>query len=438
MPEAGGSRSGSAGRPVVPPDEAALSAAFDAPEAPVAPPSSTLPSAVPQVDPRAEAQAALREQLHLAEKAIDAGQLDEADKAFGALASKIPQAAPEDRQSFHQLSVQLAAARKEAKPAREAAQAWLLSCGPLKPDGCRNKALAALERSSELTPKSPAVRERAKRLRSADQCLKTAEAGARSKAPPPPCLDEAAAAYRKMNDQLMIARVYLAKGLGLSSEPKKTAQAISLIEKAERTCRDPRCVSVRHKALASLRSMHLAANDLEKAARAALSESRLGAEELPPADRLYSWSEEADRVCARYDASAGAGSCRKLEKSLFGDYAFRDFSKQMAGEGLPSQTVKAVNEHYGVLLQECLGLEAERLVPPNSVTYSVRWMVTREGRVDQLVVGQKDQPEGSLATCLRRQFALWRYPRYEGEDQHVEQSFTVSARERRTYGSFRP
>jgi hypothetical protein len=28
--------------------------------------------------------------------------------------------------------------------------------------------------------------------------------------------------------------------------------------------------------------------------------------------------------------------------------------------------------------------------------------------------------------CIKRQFAHWRYPRYQGEWQHVEQEFRVS------------
>ena len=44
---------------------------------------------------------------------------------------------------------------------------------------------------------------------------------------------------------------------------------------------------------------------------------------------------------------------------------------------------------------------------------------------------KKDRQEGRLGQCLRDRFAVWRYPKYAGELQHVEQSFTISARSQR-------
>jgi hypothetical protein len=89
-----------------------------------------------------------------------------------------------------------------------------------------------------------------------------------------------------------------------------------------------------------------------------------------------------------------------------------------------------------VIMQECLAVEAERLVPPASVKYDIFWMVTNDGRVDQMKMGRKDQEDGPLADCIRRQFGIWRYPRYDGEVQHVQQSFTLNARERRTVSGY--
>ena len=92
--------------------------------------------------------------------------------------------------------------------------------------------------------------------------------------------------------------------------------------------------------------------------------------------------------------------------------------------------VRTVNEHYSVSLQECLSAEAARLKPPAYETYQVVWMVGNDGHVDQVHMARKDQDETELAMCLRRVFVVWRYPRYDGEAQHIQQSFTVSAHER--------
>src|SRR5204862_8066904 len=104
------------------------------------------------------------------------------------------------------------------------------------------------------------------------------------------------------------------------------------------------------------------------------------------------------------DAKDGAGACRKLEKSVVGEYTFRDFSAEHAGGGLPPDTVKLVNDHFGPMLQECLAAEAERLVPPAYETYGVQWRVLNDGRLDQMHMARRDQDSSPLAQCLKAQF----------------------------------
>jgi len=70
--------------------------------------------------------------------------------------------------------------------------------------------------------------------------------------------------------------------------------------------------------------------------------------------------------------------------------------------------------------------------PPAAEHYGVRWIVLNDGHVDAVHMDRKDKDQTPLAECLRAQFAVWRYPRYRGEWQHVEQRFLVSARELRT------
>jgi hypothetical protein len=135
---------------------------------------------------------------------------------------------------------------------------------------------------------------------------------------------------------------------------------------------------------------------------------------------------QLEELCAKLDASAGAGSCRKLEKELTGGWTFRDFSKERGGAGLTGEQVKLVNAHYAPLLQECLTEQARRLTPPDAQEFEVRWSVSNDGHVRDAHL-RKDLDELPLAECLRRQFSFWRYPRFEGELQHVQQRFTVTA-----------
>jgi hypothetical protein len=150
---------------------------------------------------------------------------------------------------------------------------------------------------------------------------------------------------------------------------------------------------------------------------------------VPPARRQYLRTPAVDASCAALDQASGKGACRKLEKAVNARYSFQDFSQTALRNGLPQEQMAQVNEHYGVLVEDCLAQEAARLKPPDSVTYRVRWMVLNDGRVDAAHVQPSDS--GPLAACLRQQFGLWRYPMYQGEWQHVEQSFAIRANARR-------
>jgi hypothetical protein len=71
------------------------------------------------------------------------------------------------------------------------------------------------------------------------------------------------------------------------------------------------------------------------------------------------------------------------------------------------------------------------MTPPDAQRFEVRWVVVNDGRVAEPHL-RRDLDEIPFAKCVKAQFAEWRYPRYEGEYQNVEQSFTVTATERRT------
>lgn len=408
-----------------PSNEAELSAAFDPTPPPAPKPTAPAPAAPPPRDEREEARAAFRTVLADVRRLVTA-RSPEAEAAVEQLVARAESLEPSAQQEAHALAFQEAMGRKATSSARRSAEAWLLSCGPDRPDRCRAKALSAL---------ASVARPRAQELRTADRCLRQAEAAGRSGAAVPPCLDEAITTYRRMRDKLMVARGQLARAMAtVRGDAGKLAEGIAQLRRAERACEEERCVDVRQRALKSLSVAHQRQNDLPNAARAALQAMSVGAQRLPEERRLYARTADVDRLCAQLDAREGAGSCRKLERAELGSYTFRDFSQERARGGtLAPERVKQVNEHFAVAMQECLAAEAERLVPPAMVRYQIRWTITPDGRVDQVHLDRRDQDSGPFAQCLRKQFTVWRYPRYDGELQHVEQTFTLSARERRTW-----
>ncbi|MHB8873302.1 MAG: hypothetical protein ACYC8T_06415 [Myxococcaceae bacterium] len=379
-----------------------LAAFAPPPEAPTpaeaVPENNVPPLPEPPEDPSVAARASFAGRFAAAKVNPDAKELP-------ALEKLAELAGPPCAEQVAELAASIASASKDPREEQRAAERWLRSCGPEGADKCRGQALRVLQ--------GPA-KARAAELKGHDECLRKAEASRQK----PSCLDGAMAAYRRMGDALMVARVHLARG---RAEPAELA-------KVERACAEPRCLSVRRQALKASYQLHLRNGEPEEAAKAALSEMQLAASREPVARRRYLRTDEVDRACASLDAKAARGACRKLEKAHLGGYSFRDFSLQQVGEGLPAELIRPVNEQYGVLLEECLAVEATRLVPPASVTYRLRWVVLNDGRVDAVHVSPADQ--GELAKCVRAQFGYWRYPRYQGEWQHVEQSFSIRAQPR--------
>ncbi len=441
-----------------PTDERALAAAFEPEPAPAAEEPADIeapPEPTPETgDSQAETRARFGSDAAAARRLIGSGQLDEAARSLEALESAARSLGPPQHQMVHELSFRLAEAKKDGKAARAALERWLLSCGPDRVNGCRSdkvlydKAIKDIEKgryevarltlntlintydTSEYLAKSKLAesgwaKKGAEQIREADDCLQKAEAPSRARSPSPRCLELAMGIYKRFGDRLQIARVHLARGLTAGSD----AEAAPHFIRAEKACDEPRCLSVRRRALKLLGWNRVRQGDLAGAARSMLADMRLFASTLPPERRAFGRTREVDQVCALLDAREGQGSCRRIERAENGGYTFRDFSQERVGEGLPEDKVRLVNEHFGVLMQDCLQREAARLSPPASARYEVHWMVTNDGRVDQVRMGRKDHDTSPFADCVRKQFAMWRYPRYSGERQHVEQVFTVNARQ---------
>jgi hypothetical protein len=409
-----------------------LAKAFDGPD-PARPKAkeSNVPKPVP-VDDTASVRDAFQQQLNAAKNAV-ASQAEDAAGQLESLERDAQNVGPLELQAVLELAEKNFTQLKDWRGARKASERWLNACGPEHVEACRAKALAAMAKigaQKDKPAEATAAKNFASAIHTADECMQQAEAAARGKSSMPGCLESALATYRGRGDKLMVARGQLCKALEAATDPKKKQHALSLYEHAAGTCEDQRCVNVRRRAL-KLAGWLAMEDDLHRSAKLMLEEMHLSGTTLPEERRHYCRTPEVDKVCAALDAKEGAGACRKLEKQTVGDYTFKDFSTQKSGSGLKPDTVREVNEHFGVILQECLAQQAERLVPPAYETYQVEWMVNNDGHVDQVHMGHRDQDDTPLAQCLRAQFAWWRYPRYEGEAQHVEQSFIVSARERR-------
>jgi hypothetical protein len=234
------------------------------------------------------------------------------------------------------------------------------------------------------------------------------------------------AAARAAHDEVLEAEAALARALVETPVAKK----VTLLEKVEKGCPTaPGCVEVKRRALQALAQLAHEAGDVERAVTLVVKEGQLLASTLEPELRLWARPAELDALCARLDSKA-AGSCRTLEKQVAGTLTYRDFSKDKAGTGLSGDQVRAVNEHYGPLLQDCLSEQARRMVPPDAQRFEVRWVVHNDGHVRDAHL-RRDLDATPLALCVRKQFSSWRYPRFEGEFQNVEQSFTVMATMRR-------
>lgn len=364
-----------------------------------------------------------REALARAQAALSSKQLDDARAAATEACTQADALSADERAKAWALAFKVAHAEGDASRAEDVVLAWRRACGPERLDACRAAAVKALGQVEKLKgAPAKAVKALAKALQDADTCVATAERSGAA----PACLAAAEKTAGKHQDALLAARVLYAKALAEKADAKKAA----LLEKAAARCPAPPCAGVRRKAFSKLAALALAAGDLDAAVKATVRDAEVAASQVAPEARRWARTSELDRICAKYDAAQGAGACRRLEKQFTGGYTFRDFSKDKAtGEGLSAEQVKQVNEHYAPLLQECLAEQARRLLPPDAQRYEVAWTVQNDGRVRTAHL-RKDLDDTPLAKCLRAQFSSWRYPRFSGELQHVEQSFLVTAVER--------
>ncbi len=333
-----------------------------------------------------------------------------------------------DAQKADRSEAELALEEKRYPAALRAANAWLLDCGPDAVDECRSAA-KRMFRTIAAKAKSPAITARLGRIETAERCLWDHEAAARKpQAAVAPCLAGAEATFRQERDHVMVARALLVKGIVASQDEKKREVALATFRRVVDLCKETRCVEVRRRALRRSALMHEEKAELDEAFHDALMEMNEAASRLTDEARLYARTDTVNRLCARIETERGAGACRKQEKAVNGRYTFFDYSKGKPQKALAASLVKEVGAHFAPLIDDCLRAEVVRVQQGESRNFATRWTIGYDGRVKKVKIGAAAASESPFGQCLEAQFAVWRYPRYQGEQQHVEQTFSVEHR----------
>ncbi|MBS1149224.1 MAG: hypothetical protein H6Q89_922 [Myxococcaceae bacterium] len=395
-----------------------LSSAFGPPPAPkVFEPEHNVPAPPLPLDVNAELRAKFERDLAAAQKSFEGGDAAAAREQLALVELSAIMLGGPDRVRVHRLQRAAATKLKDPKGIQEADEKWLTACGPNDVPACRATALEAIAAYD-----GPRV----EKIRAADACLTAAEQ--RPGKPPPACVDAALALYKKAEDSLMVARIELLRALPLASDRKQAKAAKKALARIAALI-DDRSALVRRTALETLSRLELAEGAVDDATRDALLAAEAWASTLPPAQRAWARSPAVDAACAAYEKARGAGACRKLEKKLLGDYLFHDFSQEHLGDGelIGHDKLVAVNEHYGVMIQNCLAAEIRSLEDKAAVTYRVKWLVINNGQVDNFHSESTEHEQSRFVQCLREQFGFWRYPRHDGDPQRIQQSFSVKS-----------
>jgi hypothetical protein len=299
---------------------------------------------------------------------------------------------------------------------------WVAACGPNDPAACRTSALEAMATHD---------RARAAQITAADGCVATAEKSPGK--PGPGCLRAALALYQKADDSLMIARVALVNALALAADAKQSKAAKKALTQIAETI-DGRNDLVRRAAFDARSKLELAEGKVDDAAKSALQGAEAWASTLPLERRYWARTELVDVTCAAYDKTHGPDACRQLEKTVVGFYVFHDFSDEHLEDRqlISHEKLVQVNNHYGILIKDCLAAEIQQIADKAAVSYLVNWLVVTTGRVDNFHSVSSAQDQSEFVRCLREQFGYWRYPSHEGDPQRIQQGFSVKSTMRTT------
>lgn len=170
-----------------------------------------------------------------------------------------------------------------------------------------------------------------------------------------------------------------------------------------------------------------AQGDLEGAALASLGADREAAVDLrQPASRQstsrYLKSKASLERCRR--ARAQGIVCGTVERRTFGDTLHYDFSLEPRATFDPDINAEVLAD-YDTLLQRCIRDAVKAGVPITQTVVELEWAVDNDGRLPSYDLRPTRLRKTSYDACLREAFAVFRYPPYAGEMQHVRLSFEV-------------
>ena len=385
-------------------------------------PEHNVPSPPPLEDANAQLRATFEPDFDAAKKALESGAAAAAREQLMMLELSAFVLGGPERVRVNQLQRAAALALNDRASLRELDAKWVAACGPVDVAACRHAALEAMATSDKA---------RAEKIHAADACLDAAEKSPGK--PAPACLSAARALYQKADDSLMIARADLVTALALAADPKQARAAKKALTKIGDSL-DGRNGAVRQAAFDARAKLELAEGHVDDAARSALQGAEAWASTLPLELRYWARTPMVDVACAAYDKAHGIDACRQLEKTVVGFYVFHDFSTEhlVDGQLISHQKLVAVNEHYGILIKDCLAAEILQIADKAAVSYLVNWLVITTGRVDNFHSVSSEQDQSRFVTCLREQFGYWRYPSHDGDPQRIQQGFSVKSTMRTT------
>lgn len=373
-------------------------------------------------DPNEKLRVTFEPDLAAAKKALDSGDAAGAKDQLTMLELSAFVLGGPDRLRVNQLQRAAALALNDRKSLDELDAKWVASCAPPDVAACRTSALDAMATHDKA---------RAEKIRQADACVLTAEKSPGK--PAPACLAGALAVFQKLDDSLMISRVELVNALALAADPKQAKAAKKALTKIGDAV-DGRNGQVRQAAFDARAKLELAEGSIEEAAKSALQGAEAFATTLPLERRYWARTSMVDVACTAYDKLKGTDACRQLEKQVVGFYVFHDFSTEHLGDRqlITHEKLVQVNEHYNILIKDCLAAEIREIADKAAVSYLVNWLVITTGRVDNFHSISSDQDQSRFVKCLRAQFGYWRYPSHEGDPQRIKQGFSVKSTMRAT------
>ena len=373
-------------------------------------------------DPNGPLRATFEADFEAAKKSLASGNATAARESLAMLELSAFVLGGPERVRVQQVFRAAALALDDRKALGAIDEKWVAACGPNEVAACRSSALEAMAAHD---------RARAAQITTADACLATAEKSPGK--PAPPCLASALGLYRKADDTLMVARVELVNALVLAADAKQSKAAKKALTQIGEAL-DGRNGHVRRAAFDARAKLELAAGKVDDAARSALQGAEAWASTLPVEQRAWARTGLVDLTCAAYDKAHGVDACRQLEKTVLGFYVFHDFSIEHLEDRqlISHEKLVEVNNHYGIMIKDCLALEIREMADKAAVSYLVNWLVITTGRVDNFHSVSSDQDQGRFVTCLREQFGYWRYPSHEGDPQRIKQGFSVKSTTRTT------